>query len=64
MAEPIVSTVVAPVGIEQVESSTLIESAQVDDYVRSKKLAKQLQHVDVMEDYLKKVPLLFKPKIN
>lgn len=28
---------------------------QIDDYVRSKKLAKQLQHVDVMEDYLKKV---------
>lgn len=31
------------------------ETNAQDDYVKSKKLAKQLQHVDVMEDYLKKV---------
>lgn len=47
------------VAMTEVISSAVIvnetENNLQDDYVKSKKLAKQLQHVDVMEDYLKKV---------
>lgn len=33
--------------------STVVESTDQDDYVRYKKLEKQMEHLDVMEEYVK-----------
>lgn len=47
------SQLLAPLTIKDLPMEVDGDNAQADDYLKFKKLEKQLEHLDVMEEYIK-----------